>query len=113
MRRGSPSARLLAAVTDSCAPVAADLTKARELTEELQVSADMRLGLRTEIQYGSSSITGDWLALSAMIPGLARLAVSGREFFAMVDLANRLRPPIELWWQRALRRVHERPAART
>ena len=105
--------RLLAAVRDSCAPVEADLMKARELTEELQVSAELRLGLRAEIQYGSSSITGDWLALSAMIADLARLAVSRPDFFAMVDLANRLRPPIEWWWQRALRRARERPAVST
>jgi serine/threonine-protein kinase PknG len=102
--------RLLAAVTESCAPVEADLMKAQELTDQLQVSADMKLGLRAEIQYGSSSITGDWLALSEMLPELARLAVSKPDFFAMVDLANQLRPPIEWWWQRALRRARERLA---
>jgi serine/threonine-protein kinase PknG len=105
--------RLLAAVTDSCATVETDLRKARELTDELQVSADLRLGLRAEIQYGSSRITGDWLALSEMVPDLARLAVSRPDFFAMADLANKLRPPIEWWWQRALRYARERPAVST
>ncbi len=101
--------RLLAAVTDLCAPVEADLMRARELTDELSVSADLKLGLRAEIQYGSSSITGDWLALSEMIPELAKLAVSRSDFIAIVDLANSLRPPIEWWWQRALH-LRDRPA---
>lgn len=101
--------RLLAAVTESYVPVEADLVKARELTDELQVSPDKKLGLRAEIQYGSSSITGDWLALSEMIPDLAKLTVSKPDFFAMVDLANRLRPPVEWWWQRVLPRARETP----
>ena len=69
----------------------------------------MRLGLRAEIQYGRSSRTGDWLALSEMLPDLAKLAVSRPDFFAIIDRANGLRPPIEWWWQRALRRVHDGP----
>lgn len=105
--------RLLAAVTESCVPAEADLVRARELTGKLPVSPDKKLGLRAEIQYGSSGVTGDWLALSEMIPDLARLAVSKPEFFAMVDLANGLRPPVEWWWQRALRRARERPAVST
>lgn len=102
--------RLLAARTSHCAPAGADLMKARELTGDLQVSAYMKLGLRAEIQYGISSVTGDWLALSEIISDLARNASSRPDFFAMVDLANRLRPPIEWWWQRALRRARERHA---
>jgi tetratricopeptide (TPR) repeat protein len=100
--------RLLAAVAGSCRPVEADLMRARQLTDQLRVGADAKLGLRAEIQYGSSCITGDWLALSEMIPELARLTANRPDFYAMVDLANGLRPPIEWWWQHPLRRSRER-----
>jgi serine/threonine-protein kinase PknG len=105
--------RLLAAVTGSCVPAEADLIRAGELTDELQASADVKLGLRAEIQYGRASITGDWLPLSEMIPDLAKLATSKPDFFAMMDLANRLRPPIEWRWRRALRRTRDRLAVGT
>ncbi|MGD0609762.1 MAG: tetratricopeptide repeat protein [Streptosporangiaceae bacterium] len=102
--------RLLAAVTESEVPAEADLTKAAQLTEELHAPHDIKVRLRAEIQYGRSSITDDWLALSEMIPGLAKFAGSRTEAFDMIDLANRLRPPVEWWWQRPLRRNREGPA---
>jgi serine/threonine-protein kinase PknG len=105
--------RLHAALAGDRAPVEADLMTARELTGDLQVSADVKLGLRAEIQYGISGVTGDWPALSEMISDLARNAGSRPDFVAMVDLANRLRPPVEWWWQRGLRRARERRAVST
>lgn len=109
--------RLLAAVAESDVPTGAHLAKAARLTDELQAGADVKLALRAEIQYGRSCLTGDWLALSEMIPDLAKLAADRSDFFAMMDLANGLRPPIDLWWQRAFPRAfarkRERPAIST
>lgn len=105
--------RLLAAVTESAAPTSADLIEANERTGDTETSAATKLGLRAEIQYASSAATGDWLALSEVIGDLARLAVSKADAYAMMDLANRLRPPVRLWWQRALRRASQRRTAST
>lgn len=99
--------RLLAAVTESRVPAEEDLAKAQKLAEGLPVGIGPQIRLRAEIQYGRSSITGDWLALSEMIPDLAKLADTKRGFFALIDLANRLRPPLEWWWQRGLRRIRD------
>lgn len=96
--------RLLAAVADSCVPAEEDLTMAQSLADGLPGGDGQQTRLRAEIQYGRSAVTGDWLALSEMIPDLAKLAVTRQDFFAMIDHANRLRPPVEWWWQRGFRR---------
>lgn len=101
--------RLLSAVTDTCQPTLADLERARELTKELSAAPETLTGLRAEIEYGMSTITGEWLALSEMIPELAQSARTKGEFFAMIDLASNLRPPVEWWWQRGFRRIRDRP----
>jgi serine/threonine-protein kinase PknG len=87
--------RLLAAIVGSHVPAEHDLERAREIAGALQVPEGTRIGLSTEIQYGWSCITGDWLALSEEIrKHLAALAGTRRELFDTMDLANRLRPPV-------------------
>jgi serine/threonine-protein kinase PknG len=105
--------RLLAAVTESCLPAEADLARALKLLDELKVGPGPRIALRTEIQYGMSCLDGDWLALSELLHELANLAVTRADFFAMVDLANELRPPAQWWWQRRFQRVRDRSAVST
>jgi len=105
--------RLLAAVTESSVPAEADLARALKLLDELKVGPGPRIALRTEIQYGMSCLDGDWLALSELLHELANLAVTRADFFAMIDLANDLRPPPEWWWQRRFQRVGDRSAVST
>jgi serine/threonine-protein kinase PknG len=102
--------RALAAVTESSTPAEADLARARRLADEIQVDDRQRIMLRAEIQFGKSSITGDWLAMSEEIPKLAKFARSRLDFFAMMDIANQLRPPVEWWWRRGFRRTRDRPS---
>jgi hypothetical protein len=73
----------------------------------------VRIALRTEIRYGMSCLDGDWLALAETLPELAGFAVTRSDFFALVDLANDLRPPVAWWWQRGLRRRRDRTAVST
>ena len=105
--------RLLAAVTVSSMPAQADLDRAMELADKLRVGPGPRIALRTEIRYGMSCVDGDWLALSELLPELAQLAVTRPDFFAIVDVANRLRPPVHWWWQRGFRPARDRPAVST
>jgi hypothetical protein len=105
--------RLLAAVTESSLPAEADLAKARKLVDELKVEPGPRIALHTEIRYGMSCVDGDWLALSQTLPELATFAVTRPDFFAVVDLANELRPPVAWWWQRGLRRRGDRSPVST
>ncbi len=102
--------RLLAAVTDSRIPTERDLARAQEVADGLRVGGDVKIGLDGEIQYGRSRVTGDWNALSGQIRRLAAFAGTQPDFFAMIDLANRLRPPVEWWWRR-LHRIRVRSAA--
>lgn len=103
--------RLLGAVTESSVPGEADLARADELMDGLRMRADVEIGLRAEIQYAKSVATGDWPALSDLLPELAKLAGTKPDFFALIDQANRLRPPIEWWWQRTLRQLRVRSQA--
>jgi serine/threonine-protein kinase PknG len=96
--------RLLAAVTESSVPDEMDLKRAQELADQLPESTGPPVLLGTEIQYGRSTVTGDWLALSEMVRDLAELVVTRPDFFAVVDLANLLRPSVKWWWQRGLRK---------
>ena len=84
--------RLLAAIAGSYVPAEHDLERAAEIVAGLQVPEGTRIGLSTEIQYGQSCITRDWLALSEEIR--KHLASTRRELFDMMDLANRLCPPV-------------------
>jgi serine/threonine-protein kinase PknG len=104
--------RLLAAVTETCKPAEADLARARQLTDSLSAAPETLTGLRAEIQYGISITTNEWLGLSEMIPELARSARTKRDFFALIDLANNLRPQVEWPWRRGFRRIRDRPPVR-
>lgn len=99
--------RLLAAVTDARVPAERDLAQAQRLADGLRVDADLKTGLDAEIQYARSRVTGDWLALSEKIHGLAALAGTQPDFFALIDLANQLRPPVGWWWQYRLHRTRD------
>lgn len=101
--------RLLAAVTNAQVPAGRDLDRAQRLADELRMDADLKVELDAEIQYARSHCTRDWLALSDRVRGLAALAGTQPDFFALIDHANRLRPPVEWWWQRRFRRTLERP----
>jgi serine/threonine-protein kinase PknG len=103
--------RLLAAVTDAQVPAERDLARAQRLADGLGVGADLKVGLDAEIQYARSRVTRDWLALSEKIRGLAVLAGTQPDFFALIDLANRLRPPVEWWWQHRFHRTRDRSRA--
>jgi serine/threonine-protein kinase PknG len=104
--------RLLAAVTDSGIPAERDLARAQEIADGLRVGPDIRIGLDTEIQYGRSISTRDWLALSEQIRRLApRLAVTERDYFALIDLANRLRPEVGWLWRQRLHRIPHHASA--
>ena len=100
--------RLLAAVTKSCVPSEEDLAEAQRLADGLAIGIDQQILLRAEIQYGRSYLTGAWLTVSEMIPDVAKQADTRQEFISMIDLANRLRPPIEWWWQRGFRAIRLR-----
>lgn len=97
--------RLLAAVTESQVPTERDLERAQQVADGLRVGADLKIRLDTEIQYGRSRVTGDWLALSEQVRTLGTLADAQPDFFAMIDLANQLRPPVEWWWQHKFHRI--------
>lgn len=101
--------RLLAAVTRFSRPTVTDLAKAEELMTRCPVGAEIHL--QAEILYGRSRIMGDWSGLSASIPDLARLAGTRSDFFAMIDLANRMRPRVQWWWQRSFRRTRDTSSA--
>jgi serine/threonine-protein kinase PknG len=89
--------RLLVAVpppTALAAPTPADLAEARELAALLE--------LRAEIQHAEFVMGGDQLKLSEVIREIAGYAPAERDHTALVNLANRTRPPIEWRWPRIL-----------
>lgn len=100
--------RLLAAVTETELPAERDLARAQQVADGLRVGADLKIELDTEIQYGRSHVNGDWLALSEQIRALGPLADTQPEVFAMIDLANLLRPPVEWSWLHKFHRVRDR-----
>lgn len=100
--------RLLAALDEAQVPAEPDLDRAQRLTEGLRIDADLKAGLDAEIQYGRSHISRDWLALSEKVRGIAAQAGTQQDFFALIDLANRLRPQVDWWWQHRFRRTRER-----
>ena len=96
--------RLLTVVGDHGAPAGGDLDQAQEIVDGFRMDPDVRAGLDAEIQYARSRATGNWLALSEQIRRLAPMLASTKpDYFAMIDVANRLRPAIKRWprWQRA------------
>lgn len=103
--------RLLAAVAQAQVPAEPDLTRAQRLADGLLMDTDVRAGLDCEIQYARSHISRDWLAVSEKVRGLAAQAGTKQDFFALIDLANRLRPQVDWWWQHRFRRNREQSTA--
>ncbi|MFC4031247.1 tetratricopeptide repeat protein [Streptomyces polygonati] len=103
--------RLLTAVLPipgSDAPAAADLDRARGWVAGLEVDAASGAGLRAEIEYAQFVVAGDRLKLSEVVREVAGQAGTERDHTALVDLANRLRPPVV--WGRGRRRRRGRRA---
>jgi serine/threonine-protein kinase PknG len=99
--------RLLAAIpatSDGAAPIrpsAADLTQAQQRLVELGLDARTQTMVLIEIEYARYLLGAGGQDLSDMVREAAGHAATERDFVAMVDLANRLRPPIE-WRLRGL-----------
>ena len=83
---------------DHPAPTEDDVARARADLRGLDVNEAAAAALRAEIQYAEFLHTGDRLGLSEAIRALGPHAPTEREYVALVDLANRLRP--ELSWGR-------------
>jgi serine/threonine-protein kinase PknG len=80
------------------APRQADLERAREAAAGLDVDDAAAAGLRAEIRYAEFLHTRDRLRLSEAVRALGAHAATEREYVALVDLANRLRPPLAWPW---------------
>lgn len=111
--------RLLVTVVpgpEAAAPTDDDLDRAREAAKGIDVDEAAADGLTAEIQYAEFLRTGDRLKLSEAIRTLGAHAAGERDYFALVDRANQLRPPLVLrWpWRRSGRgHSHVGPAPRT
>ncbi|MEU3512754.1 tetratricopeptide repeat protein [Streptomyces longwoodensis] len=80
------------------APTEEDVARARAALPGLDVDDAAAAALRAEIQYAEFLRTRDRLKLSDAIRALGPHAPTEREYVALVDLANQLRP--ELSWRR-------------
>ncbi|WP_405585653.1 tetratricopeptide repeat protein [Streptomyces sp. NBC_01190] len=88
---------LVTAVTpDTAPPTAADLERAALAVTDLDLDTGSAAGLRAEIQY--ARFTNDRSKLSEVVREIARYAATEREYVSLVDLANRLRPPLARRW---------------
>jgi serine/threonine-protein kinase PknG len=97
----------------AAAPDTADPGRARELAEGLAVDDATRTSLEAEIEYAGYARGGDGSELSETVRRVAAAATTKSEFVALIDLANRLRPPVR--WEppglAALRRSRRESAA--
>ncbi|MFJ1595614.1 tetratricopeptide repeat protein [Streptomyces sp. NPDC088261] len=80
-------------------PAEAELARAREALARLDVGTAAAAGLSAELQYAEYLRTGDRLALSETVRRLGPHAATARDYTALVDLANRLRPPLAWRWR--------------
>ncbi|MDQ0994705.1 tetratricopeptide repeat protein [Streptomyces sp. V3I7] len=76
-----------------------DLAAARAALAGLDVDDAGRAGLEAEIQYAAFLRGQDRLELSETVRALAPHAPGEREYVALVDLVNRLRPPLSWSWR--------------
>ncbi|MEV7870264.1 tetratricopeptide repeat protein [Streptomyces sp. NPDC088124] len=83
---------------DHRAPTEDDVAQARAALPGLDVNAAAAASLRAEIQYAEFLYTHDRLKLSDTIRALGPHAPTEREYVALVDLANRLRPALSWGW---------------
>ncbi|MER5427576.1 tetratricopeptide repeat protein [Streptomyces sp. NPDC002588] len=104
--------RLLVTVLAAPAPAEPtrdDLARARAALDGLHADDAAAAGLGAEIQYAEFLRTHDRLRLSEAVRGLGAHASTEREYVALVDLANRLRPALEPRWRaRRSRTRHSR-----
>jgi serine/threonine-protein kinase PknG len=84
------------------APTEDDLERAGAALAGLSVDRTAAAGLRAEIRYAGFLRDHDRVKLSDAIRELAPHAPTEREYVALVDLANRLRPPLR--WRGSGRR---------
>jgi serine/threonine-protein kinase PknG len=80
------------------APTEDDVARARAALPGLDVDEAAAAALRAEIQYAEFLRTRDRLKLSDAVRALGPHAPTEREYVALVDLANRLRPPLRWGW---------------
>jgi serine/threonine-protein kinase PknG len=79
-------------------PDKADLAEAARLVAALGADGATEIALSTEIEYGRFLLAADRrLSLSGQLRSLATLADTRPDFFALVDLANQLRPKVGRW----------------
>ena len=95
---------------DHPAPSEDDVARARADLRGLDVNEAATAALRAEIQYAEFLHTHDRLKLSEAIRALGPHAPTEREYIALVDLANRLRPALR--WGRGRRQGTGRGGAR-
>ncbi len=81
-------------------PTEDDLERAGAALAGLDVDQAAAAGLRAEIQYARFLRDHDRLRLSDAIRALGPYAPTEREYVALVDLANRVRPPLRWRWSR-------------
>lgn len=79
-------------------PTGDDLERAWAGLDGLDVDRATSAGLHAEIQYASFLHHRDRGRLSDAVRELGRHAPTEREYVALVDLANRLRPPLRWRW---------------
>ncbi|MFF5858335.1 tetratricopeptide repeat protein [Streptomyces sp. NPDC012751] len=82
------------------APTEDDVARARAALPGLDLSEAAAAALRAEIQYAEFLRTRERLELSDAIRALGPHASTERGYVALVDLANRLRPPLSWRWTR-------------
>ncbi|WP_405918194.1 tetratricopeptide repeat protein [Streptomyces sp. NBC_00728] len=82
------------------APTEDDVSRARAALPGLDVDEAATAALRAEIQYAEFLHTHDRLKLSDAVRALGPHALTEREYVALVDLANRLRPELSWGWPR-------------
>lgn len=80
-------------------PTEDDVDRARAALPGLDVTGAAAAALRAEIQYAEFLRTRDRLKLSDAVRALGPHAPTEREYVALVDLANTLRPALSWgWW---------------
>ncbi|MGA5731562.1 tetratricopeptide repeat protein [Streptomyces seoulensis] len=93
-------------------PTEDDVDRARAALPALDVTDAAAAALRAEIQYAEFLRTRDRLKLSDAVRALGPHATTEREYVALVDLANTLRPrPSWGWWGKRDRSGHTRSGA--
>ncbi|MYZ07085.1 protein kinase [Streptomyces sp. SID2999] len=93
-------------------PTEDDVDRATAALPGLDVTDAAAAALRAEIQYAEFLRTRDRLKLSDAVRALGPHAPTEREYVALVDLANKLRPaPSWGWWGKRGRSGHTRSGA--